>query len=297
MSIIYSLSYRVKSIGHSFIPSSFIELGYVFSSIEIPGIRNIPAPDLLLINKTRKIVIALECKSDVTSIKEILKKFSNEVESSIRILLEDKEKVYVIEYVLHTFDIYAEKYEEEISKMTNKQKIFLWSTTARSQVLYPEGYETYTLRKHPIKKFNFKHTDEKLEEMLSNGIAIKEDQIVCNPLLDINPPYRVVFFEVIRYISGKALSLRGQEIPLKKLVEDIKQDYQSPISREFLFRVIKDVLKVFDELAELKSSESIAYFKKKPKLDAFQEKYDKLYKEMPQDDHSAKRYIRNLIER
>lgn len=298
ISIIYSLSYTSSLVNIAVTSGSFIELGYVFSSIDIPGVTQFPAPDLLLINKPKKIIIAVECKSDIISsenpAKNIAQKFSGDFEESIRTLLEDQEKTYKIENVIHTFDIYAPKYAEiirEASEISGKD-IILWHTTAESQIISnKKGTEAYTLKKHPGKT----HTDQELENLLNKGIIISEDQIICNPLIDINPPYHVIFLEIAQYLITNLIKYREQKVYLIDLVKKIKYDYQSPIRRDRLFQILQEVLKVFPELGELKARGNIVKFKKQPKLEAAIEKLEKIRKEIPANNNAAKKYIRNII--
>ena len=82
---------------------------------------------------------------------------------------------------------------------------------------------------------------------------------------------------------------------IHELVDRIKRDYQSPASHGYLRGVIKDVLSVFDGLAELRASGDVIVFKKMPRWNDVLEKYDAISKRMPKDPGRARDYIRNLI--
>ncbi len=304
ISVIYSLSYASTVRGPPPYPS-FLGLGYIFTALDIPSIYNMPAPDFLLVNTQRRIVIAVECKGDtVTDVILIRKKFSDQVIDAIRTVVHDTKGEYEIEFVIHTFDIYTNYYTNAILNIREhvSKNVFLWTTSAVPQIMANQsigGYtEAYTLRKPFLRENDIEHTDRDLEKLLTGGIGINESEIVCNSLADPEAEYPVLFYEISEYILRMAFTerYRGEKIRITELVHQIKRDYQSPIKMERLRKIIIDIFTVFPELGDVKTSSDTVVFKKRPRINT-----DKFYnireeiKEMSSSE--AKRYVRELIEK
>lgn len=298
-SVIYSLSYSATQTAISGQPASFIELGYIFTSLDVPAVTNIPAPDLLLVNKVKKIVLAVDCKTGIVEPENLEKKFSEDTDNIIRQLLSDNRQEYVIEHGVFTFEDCCRDFEKITKKIyeTTGKKFFIWYTSRRGQILSDEAIEVFPVKKYASSTYNYVHVDEDLDKIISRGLSIKEDRIRCNPLLDPHPKYRLVFLELAMYLIQISLKMIDQEkeIVIYRLTKMIKSDYQSPIQHATLRKILIDVVMVFNEIAELKANNTIIVFKKKPKYNSVLEKYYKIFKEMPKDCGKARQYIKDLI--
>jgi len=295
----YSLSYA--SAGVPVLHYSLLGLGYIFTALDIPSIYNIPAPDFLLVNVQRKIVIAVECKGGIVEDSRLKKKFSKQVVDAIRSVVQDSKKEYTIEFVIHTFDIYGDYYAKvarAISKETNNI-ILIWTTTAIPQVRADSSVggsvEYYTLRKYISPDFNVKHSDKDLDRLLTQGILISENDVVCNPLVNPDVGYQVLFYEVSEYVLRAALSdkYRGQRVRIIDVVHGIKRDYQSTVKTERLLGVVTDVFSVFPWLGEIKTSSYEIAFKKKPRID-IDDFYNVRERIINMNDSEARRYVMKL---
>jgi len=300
ISVIYSLSYA-STVKGPMLHRSLLDLGYTFTALDIPSIFRMPAPDLLLVSRLKKTVIAVECKGGTVEGSNLRSKFSDKVVEAIRHIVHDRKGEYRVEFVVNTFDIYADHYMDviqEISKDSGKD-ILLWTTSAVPQVMADSTVgspaEYYTLRKYVTPSYSVRHIDNDLDELLTQGVLIGEDKIVCNSLVNPEVRYPVLFYEVSGYILHTALSdrYRGQRIKIMDFVNSIKCDYQSPVERDRLRRVIIDVFEVFPELGEVKSSSQEIVFKRRPRIN-IERFYEIREKIVNMTTNDAKRYVREL---
>ena len=300
VSIVYSLSYA-STVKGPVLRHSLLGLGYIFTALDTPSVYNIPAPDFLLVNTQRKIVVAVECKSGVVENSKLKKKFGKRVIDAIRSALQDSKEEFVIEFVIHTFDIYGNRYAKvahSISRETDSN-ILIWTTTAAPQVMAGTSVggsvEHYTLRKYVSSEYTAKHSDEELDRLLTQGILVREDDIACNPLADPDVGYQILFYEISEYVLRAALSdkYRGRRVRVLDLVQDIKRDYQSTVKIERLMRVVIDVLSIFSWLGEVKVSSYEIVFKKRPRID-IDDFYNVREKIVNMSDDEARRYVAKL---
>ncbi len=302
-SIVFSLSYASTGRG-PMLQSSLLELGYTFTALEVPGIYNMPAPDFLLVNNHRKIVIAVECKGDIISkdklVSKLKRKFSREIVDVIRSVARDKNNEYTIEFVIHTFDTYG-NYYVNIAQAINKDvdsSVIIWTTTEKPQIKAGESFgdysKHYTLRKYDSSEYDINHVDGTLNDILSQGIIISERDIVCNPLVNPDVGYPTLFYYISEYILLAALSdkYRGKRLLMNEFISLIKHDYQSPIKRERIYGVIRDILSVFPWLAKIRGGGAEIEFKKIPRID-IDSFYNVKEKIISLGDEEARRFIRN----
>ncbi len=303
ISIIYSLSYASRKAG-PVLHRSLLGLGYIFVALDIPSVFNMPAPDFLLVNTRRKIVVAVECKGDTVEDRKLKKKFSDPVEDAIKSVVQDDRNEYKIEFVIHTFDIFANHYTHVAHNISEElgKDVLIWTTTAVPQVMADSATggtaEYYTLRKYTSQNYSVKHYDNELERLLAQGILISESDIACNPLVDPDVEYKVLFYELSEYTLRAALSdkYRGRRIRVVEFTNDIKRDYQSIVKIDRLIGVITDIFEVFHELGEIKRSSMEIVFKKRPRInEEFIKKFDDIRKTIINKSESeAKKYIREL---
>ncbi len=303
ISVVYSLSYASTVRGPA-LHHSLLGLGYIFSALDIPTIFNISAPDFLLINTQHKTVIAVECKGDIvenSKLDKLKEKFSERVVDAVRSAVQDSAGEYIIEFVIHTFDIYGDYYAK-VAHNINKEvghKVLLWTTTAIPQVRADAStrgpVEYYTLKKYVSSSYVANHNDEDLDRLLTQGILISENDIVCNPLVDPDVSYQVLFYEVSEYILRAAISdrYRGQRVEIVKFVQNIKRDYQSHVKTDRLLDVVIDIFSIFPWLGEVRTSSYEILFKKRPRLD-IEDFYNVREKIIGMSDNEAKRYVREL---
>ncbi len=300
VSIVYSLSYASTVRGPVLQPS-LLELGYVFTALDVPWVYNIPAPDFLLINTQRKVVIAVECKGEATDDTGLERKFSSQVVDAIRSIVRDHDSEYKIEFVIHTFDIYGDYYSK-VARVINEKlsnDVLIWTTTSSPQIKAgeaPGGYtEHYTLKKYTSPEYSVNHSDKILDEMLTRGILVSENDIVCNPLVDPNVGYQILFYVISEYVLQAALSdrYRGRRVMMTEFVYNIKRDYQSPVKTDRIIRVVIDILSVFPRLGEIKAGGAEIEFKKMPRIDITD--FDNIrQKILSMSDKEARNYVREL---
>jgi len=304
-SIVYSLSYAPPKRG-SVLRQSLLEHGYIFTAMDMSFIYNKPAPDFLLVNKPQKIVLAVECKGNIISdnrTDKILRKFNDEVFNAINAIVHDNNGEFETEIVIHTFDIYAEDYVDvaEYIKSSLDMNVILWTTTASPQVIASpstgEHEECYTLRKYLSSRYSANHKDNSLDKLLHGGIVIRENEIICNPLVDPDVEDSILFYEISDYLLRTALldEYRGTSIQAIILTQKIKHDYQSPIPVGRIIKIIQCVFEVFPWLGTFKSSENRIIFKKKlsPKIEEF---WDIRNKVLRMNKKEFWEYIRKIIE-
>ncbi len=156
ISLIYSLSYAPIGASRRGHPGSLLELGYIFTSIDIPAFFNIPGPDLLLVNKIKKIVLAIDCKGSVDTgnidgaTKRIIEKFSKKSEEYIRLLLNDTTKDYIIENVIYT-NLKIFDYNVYVGSFGNKEIDFICEKNGKK--LYIQA--AYLIPDENVKKREF----------------------------------------------------------------------------------------------------------------------------------------------
>ena len=300
VSIVYSLSYASTVRGPVLQPS-LLELGYIFTALDVPRVYNIPAPDFLLVNTQRKVVIAVECKGEATHDTGLERKFGGQVVDAIRSVVRDHDGEYTIEFVIHTFDIYGDYYASVAGVINEKlsSDVLIWTTTSSPQIKAgeaPGGYtEHYTLKKYTSPEYSANHNDRNLDEMLTRGILVSENDVVCNPLVDPNVSYQILFYVVSEYVLQAALSnrYRGRRVMVKEFVYNIKRDYQSPVKTDRLIRVMTDVFSVFPWLGEIKAGGAEIEFKKMPRIDIV-DFYNVRQKIISMSDKEVRNYVREL---
>ncbi|MHA1505969.1 MAG: hypothetical protein ACTSR0_02085 [Candidatus Asgardarchaeia archaeon] len=230
ISLLYSISYTS---GPTSRPGSLLELGYIFSTLDIPGIFNISAPDVLLINKAKKIVLAIECKSGAVDPDNIINKFGDEVQEAIRTLLKDDTKKFRIEFGIFTYEKLVGDFESIVQKLRSSTtyELFIWYTTERPLFLPDGSTQAFFIRKHFSDDFRYVHSDSILDNYLTNGIIVREDQIRCNHLADKDAERPAIFYELSLFLLQRAVQKPGETVFLHDLTDEIKVNYQSPISR------------------------------------------------------------------
>nr|MDO8044842.1 hypothetical protein [Candidatus Baldrarchaeota archaeon] len=264
ISLLYSISYTSGPTYYFSKPGSLLELGYVFSTLDIPSIFNISAPDVLLINKAKKIVLAIDCKSDTVDPDNIVRKFGYEFQEAIRVLLRDDAKEFRMEFGVFTFEKYVRDFENIVMQIRSNTtyELFIWYTTERPLFIPDENAQAFFIRKYFSNSFHYNHCDNILDDYLTNGIIIREDQIRCNNLADKDAERPAVFYEVSLFLFQRAIQKPGETIFLGKLIDEIKANYQSPVSRRVLIGVIRDIIEVFPQIAELEEKSMLVKFKK-----------------------------------
>ncbi len=301
-SLIYSLSYASLR-GGAPLPNSLIELGYFFTAIDTVEIYNMPAPDFMLINKAKKIALVIECKGDIVDEEKVKRKFTESTELLIRGVLdsltEGKGSKFLVEYGLLIFDIHADYYVNIASRIRSPDgnKLFIWIVSARPQTMASTtglgSSQLYTLRKYVTKDYSYEHADRELDERLSGGITVNEVDIICNPLMNPETDYPILFQEIAIYIFQLAIQRRYEKVRIAELVRRIKHDYQSPIKSSTIDRVIRDVIGVFPELGELQAG-GIIKFKKRLQIniDEFHEVIERI---ASMDNRNARVYVTKII--
>ena len=296
ISLLYSISYTSGPTYYSSRPGSLLELGYVFSTLDIPGIFNISAPDVLLINKAKKIVLAIECKSGTVDPDNIVKKFGDDVQEAIRILLKDENKEFHMEFGIFTYEKFVGDFESIVQKirLNTTYELFIWYTTERPLFLPDGSTQAFFIRKHFSDDLLYIHSDSTLDNYLTNGIIVREDQIRCNHLADKDAERPAIFYEVSLFLLQRAVQKPGETVFLRDLIDEIKVNYQSPISRSVLQEVIKDVFEVFPQIAEQERSGVVKFKKRKLSNLNIEEFHSIRQRALCMDEKEYKEFIKSL---
>jgi len=145
------------------------------------------------------------------------------------------------------------------------------------------------------------HRDPELENVLSHGVPILLDRYVPKPLLDIHAKSKHIFIELAFALYFKSMERayfkEPQDIKIKPFLERFKDDYPSPVSLERLRRILKDVVTVFPEIAEISRTETILKIKTARNLDT--DRFLRILNEISklENKREYRKYIRDHAEK